>query len=336
MASIRKRGNLQWEARIRRRGWPVTCKTFPTKHDAEKWAREIENEIDRGVFISRSEAERTTLYDALQRYVDEYIPKLAQVYKETMRARALQRRSLSSRFLASIRAKDIAEFIKEREAEGVSGNTIRLDINMLSRLFNVAASSWGMESLINPVARAQKPKVNRGRERRLERGEEEKLLKVCSPPFNKVVLFALETAMRREEIANLDWSKVDFKRRAVLLPKTKNGESRTVPLSPAAISILKDISRQKEGSVFGLRGYTITKRMVQACKDAGITGLTFHDLRHEATSRFFEDTDLDIMEIKTITGHKSLQMLARYSHLRTYRLADRLAGARRGAKGKGI
>jgi integrase len=71
--------------------------------------------------------------------------------------------------------------------------------------------------------------------------------------------------------------------------------------------------------------------MDAARKKAKLENITFHDLRHEATSRFFEQTDLDVMEIKTITGHKSLQMLARYSHLRTHRLADRLAGAKRGS-----
>ena len=139
MATIRKRGNLQWEARIRRKGWPVTCKTFNTKLDAEKWARDVENDMDRGVFISRTEAERTTLSEALDRYITEYIPHLAHPHKEELKAKALQRRPLASKFMAGIRSKDIADFIRERQAEGVSGNTIRLDLALLSRLFNVAA-----------------------------------------------------------------------------------------------------------------------------------------------------------------------------------------------------
>ena len=158
MATIRKRGNLQWEARIRRKGHPVTSKTFEIKADAESWARQIENEMDRGVFVSRVEAERTTLGEAIARYVGEYIPRLAQVYKETTRARALQRREIASRIMASIRGKDIADFIREREAEGVSGNTIRLDLALLSKLFNVARTDWGMESLTNPVSLVTKPK----------------------------------------------------------------------------------------------------------------------------------------------------------------------------------
>lgn len=76
----------------------------------------------------------------------------------------------------------------------------------------------------------------------------------------------------------------------------------------------------------------IIQAMEQARKKAGLQDLHFHDLRHEAISRLFENTDLDVMEIKTISGHRSMQMLARYSHLRAHRLADRLAGARRGER----
>lgn len=71
--------------------------------------------------------------------------------------------------------------------------------------------------------------------------------------------------------------------------------------------------------------------MMKIVKKTELEDLRFHDLRHEATSRFFEETDLDVMEIREITGHKTMQMLARYSHLRSSRLADRLAGARRGS-----
>ena len=147
MASIRKRGDLQWEVRIRRKGHPVTCKTFNTKGYAERWARDVENEMDRGIFVSRTEAENTTLHEALERFIEEYVPRYRHPDTPKYTARSLQRRKISTKFLASIRTKDIADFIRERESEGMSGNTVRLDLALLSRLFNVARSSWGMESL---------------------------------------------------------------------------------------------------------------------------------------------------------------------------------------------
>jgi len=330
MATIRKRGSCQWEVRVRRKGWPIQCKTFESKRDAEEWAREIESEIDRGSFVSRAESEKTTLAVALDRYIKEYIPRLAHPRKEENRAKAIQRRPLASRFLAAIRGRDIAEFIGEREEEGTGANTIRLDLALLSRLFEVAASDWGMENLANPVKRASRPKLPSGRTRRLEKDEEKLLIQACSPQFRPVVQFAMETAMRREEIASLRWEDIDLKKKTAHLPRTKNGEARTVPLSPAAVSILKSIPRHISGSVFGLSSEAITKRMRRVTASAQIEDFRFHDLRHEATSRLFENTDLDVMEIKTITGHKSLQMLARYSHLRSHRLAARLAGQKRG------
>lgn len=329
MATIRKRGTAQWEARIRKRGWPITCKTFDTKIQAEQWARQIESEMDRGVFISRVEAEGTTLHEAIERYIREYIPRLSDPKREENRARAIQRRLIATRFLASIRGKDVADFIRERQDEGIGPNTIRLDLALLSRLFEVAGSDWGMESLSNPVKRANKPKMPSGRSRRLEDDEEERLLAMCSPPFKAVIQFALETAMRREEIASLTWSQVDTKRRSALLLNTKNDEARTVPLSPRALDILQALPRNLSGSVFGMDKAGITRSMLIATRKAKITDLRFHDLRHEATSRLFENTDLDAMEIRAITGHKAMQMLARYSHLRTSRLADRLAGGKR-------
>jgi integrase len=223
--------------------------------------------------------------------------------------------------------RNIAEFRRQREEEGRSGNTIRLDFAMLSKLFNYARSDWGMESLQNPVQLAAKPRPGKARERRLEEGEEEKILKAAKPPFDDIIRFALETAMRREEIARMEWRHVNLRARSVFLPETKNSEARTVPLSPAALDVLKSLCKHEDSDlVFGVDKEEITHAMKEIRKEAEIEDLRFHDLRHEATSRFFENTDLDVMEIKAITGHKTLQMLARYTHLRTARLADRLAG----------
>lgn len=116
----------------------------------------------------------------------------------------------------------------------------------------------------------------------------------------------------------------------VYLPETKNAEARTVPLSPAALEVLQNLPRPEgQHLVFGVDKEEITYAMKDVRVATEIEDLRIHDLRHEATSRFFENTDLDVMEIKAITGHKTLQMLARYTHLRTSRLADRLAGVKR-------
>jgi integrase len=331
MATIWKRGKLEWQVRIRRKGWSEANKTFGSKADAEIWARQIESEMDRGIFVSRTEAEQTTLKEALERYKLEFIPHLSHPEVVISRVNHLQKRKLASRFLATIRSKDIAEFIEERKYEGVAQNTIRLDLATLSKLFEIAIRNWGMESLVNPVKRVNKPKLPNGRTRRLDNDEESRLLEACSPEFQRLILFALETTMRREEISTLTWNNVNLEQRSIYLPKTKNGESRTIPLSPVAIELLRDINQNSNSDlVFCMSSQSITQKMTKATQKSKIVDFHFHDLRHEAISRFFERTDLDVMEIKSISGHRTLQMLSRYTHLRTARLADRLTGAKRG------
>lgn len=334
MATIRKRGDFQWEVRVRRKGHPTQCKTFEIKADAERWARMIEKEMDGGSFISQKEAERTSLEEAFNRFISEYIEKnLAHPRNEILRAHGIMRHPFVKKSLISIRGHDIAKYIQEREAQGRSPHTIARDIALISRLYEVARANWGMEGLANPTKSVIKPKLPKGRTRRLMPGEESKLLELSSKTFQRIVRFALESAMRREEIASLTWEQVDMERCTLLLPKTKNGESRTVPLSPTAIAILKELPRPESGNsnqrVFGYTINSITGVMRENCAKAGIKDLRFHDLRHEAISRLFENTDLDVMEIKMVTGHKTLQMLARYTHLRAEKLVKRLAGEKR-------
>ncbi|MHB8348397.1 MAG: site-specific integrase [Acidiferrobacterales bacterium] len=329
MATIRKRGDLQWEARVRRRGYPVQCKTFEIKTRAESWARQIETEMDGGVFVSRAEAESTTLTEALDRYVLEVIPRHKQIMKETNRVRALQARPLARKMLASIRGKDVAAFIREREAEGAGANTIRLDLAVLSHLYNTARSAWGMESLGNPVGlvQTQRPKLPRGRERRLLEGEEVRLLEAARDyggEIGLIIEWALATAMRRSEIAQMCWAHVDRAGRVLLIPETKTGTPRKVPLSATALRLLEaQLPSDPAGRVWRMRPDSITQAFERVCRVAGIEGLTFHDLRHEATSRLFE-RGLNPMEVATITGHKTLQMLKRYTHLRAEDLVARL------------
>jgi len=325
MASIRKRGPYQWEVRIRRKGYPYQFKTFERKSDAESWANDIESEMGRGLFISRKEAEQTCLKDALDRFEKEFAEGYAQPKQVKSRIRKVKEKPLAEMILANIRGKDVAVYIDSRKDDGLASQTILHEVNLISRVFEISRKDWGMESLRNPTKFVNKPKQSKPRTRRLEEGEEEKLFDKLSEELKPIVSFALETAMRRGEIARMRWNRVDLKKRYVHLPKTKNGDARSVPLSSAALRILKGIPQQIGGHVFPIHPDDISKDFKEAADDAGLIDLRFHDLRHEATSRLFEKTRLDIMQIKSITGHKSFQMLDRYTHLRAHELADLLA-----------
>lgn len=146
-----------------------------------------------------------------------------------------------------------------------------------------------------------------------------------NPYLYPVVRLAIETAMRQGELAGLCWEHVDLRRRIAHLPDTKNNEARTVPLSSAAVDILRSLPHSVGDEVFsGVTVEAIKRSFARAVRRAGIEDLRFRDLRHEATSRFFE-RGLNIMEVSAITGHKDLTMLKRYTHLRAEALAKKLA-----------
>ena len=337
---------IGWQAKVRRKGFPTQTKVFRTRREATDWAAIIESEMVRGTFTPRTEADRTTLGESFERYLAEVTPgkKIKAGQGEYSFIVNWLKRPLSKRSMSDVRGVDVAKVIRDMETEGKSANTIRLHLAVLSHLFTVAKSNWGMISLDNPVSGVRKPKLPSGRERRLHLGEMGALLGAVDLNMACLIALAVETAMRRGEIVALTWDKVDIKNRSIFLPRTKNGNARTIPLSPAAIVALENVPRRRNSkdanSVFGLSDDAVDSAWDRARIATGIPSgwgddaLHFHDLRHEATSRFFERTDLDIMEIRAITGHKNLQMLARYTHLRTANLADRLAGGKRGGAWK--
>ncbi|MHB8257643.1 MAG: site-specific integrase [Acidiferrobacterales bacterium] len=337
MATFRKRlgpkGRPVWQAQIIRLGERPKFKTFDSKTAAIEWARQIEGAMDRGEWVDRTEGDRLTLGQAFLRYEKEILPRKAASAQpaEQGRFRALRERRIAKIALTRLGGADIAEYIREREGEGVSANTIRLDLASISHTYTVARTAWGMPYLVNPVplAKTARPRLPAGRDRRLKDGEEEQLLAAARSAFALVIRWALATAMRRSEIAGLTWDRVDIKQRSVHLPVTKNGTARTVPLSREALAVLASFPHRKDGLVFGMSVNAIRLAWKRTVASTKIVGLTFHDLRHEAISRLFERTDLDAMEIARISGHRTLSMLSRYTHLRAHHLAERLDGAPR-------
>ena len=151
MATFQLRGNRQWRAMIRHKGWPEQSRTFDTKADAERWARAIEGEMDRGIFVSRKEAESTTLGEALERYGKEVSALKKGAVQELSVVRMLSGSPLSRMFLAAIQGKDIAKYRDAMLADGYSPITIKRRLSVLSHLFTIATKEWGMEGLVNPV-----------------------------------------------------------------------------------------------------------------------------------------------------------------------------------------
>lgn len=323
MATLQKRGKA-WRAQIRRNGYPPIARSFDTKADAQVWAREIEREMDRGSYIDRTEAESTTLKQALKRYLKEITPAKKGAQQETSRIKVWMERPLAKYALTNIHGADLATYRDQRLEEGKSPTTIRNEINIISHLFTIAKKEWGMECLINPVQNIRMPKQPAGRTRRLQKSEEKELLEGADYPLNQMIILALESGMRLGEILSISWGNVDLNKGVIELADTKNGERRLVPLSGKARTALTQLPRHISGRVFpDVTSSAISHSFRRLCGDLEIENLRFHDLRHEATSRLFEK-GFEIMEVASITGHKTLHMLKRYTHLKAEDLAKKL------------
>jgi integrase len=322
MASIRKKGDLQWHAQIRRKGYPPATKTFTTRNEAQAWVQIVESEMVRGVFVDRSEAEATTLAEALERYAREVSVHKKTKTKEESIIRGWLARPLASRSLAAVRSIDLAKYRDDRLKEAGAA-TVRNELALLSHLFTVAAKDWNM-GIQNPVSAVRKPAPVKGRDRRLSDDEIDKIINATeSVELPAILRLLTETAMRRGELSKLRWEDIDLKSCVARLRDTKNGDDREVPLSSRAVAALRGMPRRIDGKVFGLSGDGITRAFARACARAEVDDARIHDLRHEAVSRLFEK-GLNPVEAAAVSGHKTLAMLKRYTHLKAADLAKKL------------
>jgi integrase len=314
MATISKRGPYQFQAQIRRKGYPTQTQTFETKREAEAWATAIESEMHRGVFVDRSEAERTTFGEALDRYGREVTTGKRGWATEMNRIRALKKHALASRSLASLRGVDFAMYRDERLKE-CSPATVKRELVIISHVFNTARKDWSLP-VENPITSIRKPQAAKHRERRLHDDEEMRLLEAAGQSKAAMLRFcitlALETGMRAGEIVSLRWEHIDLPNRVILLDMTKNGDRRVVPLSERAEAAIRALPRPIHGGrltkFYDTRGLSAAFR--RACTRAGIAGLRFHDLRHEAASRLAPH--MPVATLAKIMGWKTIQMAMRY------------------------
>lgn len=319
MPTITKRGPYQYQAVVRRRGYKTQCRTFESRKAAELWALKVEAEMSSRTFEDPSALKSVTLKDALERYAAEVTVKKKGRARELARIRQLCRHPLAQRDILDIRASDFKRYRDEREQE-VSANTVRLELALLSNLYTIAIKEWDWP-LKHHLQNVKKPSTPRGRERRLVGDEEQRLLtavrdpKRCkvAPWLEACIRLAIGTGMRAGEILSLQWGRVDLERRVALLADTKNGEVRRVPLSVEMVELLRQLPRKADDqrviqAFYDTPGLDRAFRL--ACRDAGIEGLRFHDLRHEAASRKAPSVMPQVLA--KIFGWKTMQMAMRY------------------------
>jgi site-specific recombinase XerD len=223
----------------------------------------------------------------------------------------------------SITPKIVAKYKLYRRDNGASPSTVNRELYMLSKAFNLAIKEWEWLK-DNPVSVVQKERENNEVDRWLTEDEERRLL-VNSPEWlREIIVFALNTGLRQDELLSLEWSRVNLLRRTILIRKTKNYKPNTLPLNSIAQNILVQKNEVKVRSLKGdivftsQAGTKIGKRnlirtFAQALKKAEIDGFTFHCLRHTFATRLAQN-GVDIYKIARLLNHKDLKNTQRYAH----------------------
>jgi integrase len=327
MATFRNRHG-KWQARVARKGIKPISKSFQNKQDAERWARQVEADIDKGSYTNVALAERTLLKDVIERYIQEVTLQTRSMKEDRYRLGAMMRHWIGSLTMIQLTPAKVAQYRDERLKKVSAGAVIR-ELAYISSIVNHSRREWGV-NMTNPVPFVKKPPSPQGRNRILNETELSRLmdaLKITTCRDNiwllPVVKFALASAMRRGEILGLHWHQINLGRRTAHIPITKNGESRTVPLSSEAINILRELPRNIDGAVFPIKHANLSAHFMKAREKAQITDFHFHDLRHMAITRMAEKLP-NVIELSAVSGHRSLAMLKRYYHPNPEQLAEKL------------
>ena len=328
MASITKRGK-RWRALVRKQG-TTRSKTFDTKTSAQRWATRLEADIDAGAARGIAPTRGITVADLIDRYVREIKPRKR--WGRSKEASLMRLRRDCGHWKAQqITAAQIIKYCTERADQNAGPVTVNADLSYLGSVLRVARSLWRLDvpdvikdarmalGLVGIIGKSQQ---------RDRRPTQEELDRLCDYfecnlrqmiPMHDIVRFAVATAMRLSEILSIKWDDVNLQARTVLIrdrkhPTEKIGNNQTIPLLFESELI---VTRQPRDSdrVFPFNAQSCSRAFQRATAALNIDDLTFHDLRHEGTSRMFE-AGFRIEQVALVTGHRDWGMLRRYVQLR--------------------
>jgi integrase len=333
-------GTTSYRVRVRLKGAPTASATFARKTDATKWAQSTEAAIREGRYFRSAAAKRCSLDETIDRYLREVLPRKPRNAKLQARQLAWWKAQIGHLFLADVTASVIADAREKLLTEPADNDrprgpaTANRYMAAISHVLTIAVREW--ELLDTNVARKlSKLREPRGRDRFLSEEECSRLLAACRRSSNSdllsVVLVAISTGMRRNEILSLRYDQIDLSRGLIYLYDTKNGDRRGVPLAGPALELMQERLATKgpaDPLVFagrtGVTPFDIRKPWARALKDANLQDVRFHDLRHTAAS-FLAKGGASLPVIGAVLGHKSPAMTKRYSHFANSHLRDVVA-----------
>lgn len=348
MATIEKRTKKKgdklitvYRVKVRVKGYPPLNATFERLTDARTWAGALESDMKRGKHIKEAEAKKHTLAELIDRYIKEKLPERKPEYQREFKMQLDWWKSAIGSYLlsdvtSSLLAKCRNDLLKEPNGRAKKTNTARSGATVnrymaaLSIVFTKAVTEWEWLE-VNPMLKVDKNKESKGRIRFLTQEEQNALLNACKDSGNDLiymlVVLALSTGARYGELLNIKWDNVKFhdenKNVTLYLMNTKNGDNRSLTIGSLGYELLKAHSKIRKINtkyVFarpdGKKPYDLRKQWEKALKTAGITDFRFHDLRHTTASNLAMN-GASLRDIAEILGHRTLQMVKRYSHLTT-------------------
>ncbi len=334
MATIQKRvqkdGKITYHVRIRRKGLPLQCGTFANISKAKEFVQRTEASMKEGRYLKTVEARKHTLAELIDRYIRDVLPRKPKSNRQQLMQLKWWKENLGYSLLSDLTPSLIAEYrdrlAREETSKGDvrSPSTVVRYLAVISHALTVAVKEWEWLD-DSPMRKVVKPQEPRGRVRFLDDEERKRLLDACrqssNPYLYVIVVLALSSGMRQGEILGLAWKDVDLINKRIVLQETKNGERRAVPLVGLALELLQELSKDNESRDNLLFPGKNQKKAVdirfsweKALQDAMISDFRFHDLRHTFAS-YLAMRKATLTELKTLLGHKTASMTARYSHL---------------------
>lgn len=334
MASIQKRknknGTSHWRAIVRIKGYPTVCNHFDRKQEAIDWSQEVERQIKQGQFHFDLHNNKHTLSELVDHFIRSGALEHHRSAQDTQRHLDYWKSRLGAHSLVHItpdllgRERQHLQDIPTLKGGKRSSATINRYFASLSTLLSYAAREikWISE---NPCLSMKKLKENPGRDRILSDEEINKLLTSCResrcPYLYCIVLLSLTTGARQGEILNLEWKHIDFDNKLASLKETKNGRPRAISLSDAVVAELKILFAKRNplkplvfASKTAFGRIDIKKAWATALNRAGIAHCRLHDMRHTFATMAAAQGASNL-ELATAMGHRTLEMLQRYTHL---------------------
>ncbi|WP_306253773.1 site-specific integrase [Parvularcula sp. IMCC14364] len=339
MATIIKSPSGTWRVQVRRKGQYI-AETFRRRHDADEWALQMECKIDRGELVSRVRPKENIV--TVADLIDTHIADMTQLGKPLRRSKRFSlkklRTDLGNVRIDKLDRERIIKFGRERAKEGAGAVTIGMDISYLKTIALHASAVHGADVSVEQIQLGRAALNLLGligrsgeRDRRPTDKELTDLIAFFSSnerqviPMDRIIQFAVATAMRQSEICTIKWADLDERKCTALVrdrkdPRKKVGNNQYVPLVNLtgfdAMAVIREQKKQtgNRGRIFPYDSKSVGAAFRRGCRVLSIEDLHFHDLRHEATSRLFE-AGLQIQQVALVTGHKDWKMLKRYTHL---------------------